>query len=163
MLTALHLEDFPLNIIGAFTVKGPLLVQAILEGRKDVENRKHRCAEGWYAVAMSKTYSADAFRPDPELMVGMKPWSRGMIDARAGHVAGLGLLGKFEDFFGGAAAKDAFGGWDDRSAGRFHHPILDFVELCYPIPRKGQLQVWAVTKSFGVTSSKPCHSTWLTP
>ena len=34
----------------ALTIKSPILVQSILEGRKQVENRSRRLAPGWYSV-----------------------------------------------------------------------------------------------------------------
>jgi len=142
------------NKLTALTLKGELLVAAILAGAKRCENRSWQIAPGWYALHLGYGQPTEAeensWRKHWRASEGANPPVPPGIGARLprrGSIVGAICIGENTKVVSAAAASVGHGGWGDGgwAHGPRVHRIKHVVALKQPVTGvKGKLSTWSV-------------------
>ena len=141
---SVHSAIRPEHHLRALTIRNPLLLQAIVEGVKNVENRKCSLKPGWYLLHLSKNPSDSYAAPAAGAMMAVQPWTQCQVQEMRGKVVGCCLLVAGHAYATQELAERALGIWANIAAGRYQHQIRCAGMLKQYHAADGQLGAWKV-------------------
>ena len=141
------LPEHPEQHLRALTMRSALLLQAIVEGVKQVENRNCSLQPGWYLLHLSKNTSDSYAAPPAGAMLAVNPWPQSQAREMRGKVVGCCLLGAGRAYATQEVAERALGAWANVAAGRYQHEIYCAGLLSHHHAANGQLGPWKVPMS----------------
>ena len=128
----------------ALSMRSALVLQAIVEGVKTVENRHCSLEPGWYMLHLSKAATNSYAAPSSSAVQKMTLWPASRVRELRGKIVGCCMLGPGRAHETQEAAERVFGEWANVKAGRFQHEILGSSMLCEHHPAAGRLGPWTV-------------------